>query len=308
MGASENIPQVSVLMSVYNGERFLHRAVQSILDQTFGDFEFIAMDDGSQDASPRILDEFAARDRRVKSIKLPHVGFCAALNAGLAVARGELLARMDGDDESLPQRFELQVGYLRQHPDVVLVGSQVMQMDEEDDPLAPLPGLDAEHEKIDQALLELGWPLVHPSVMVRTEILRAVGGYAELYPHEDHDLFLRLAEKGRLANLPQTLLRYRRHAASTTHNPQLHDRQIMVSAVEDACRRRGITFKPPPKRYQEVDQTSRSARLHSLRNWGWAALRAGNIATARKYARRAALAFPGHLENWKLLACALRGH
>lgn len=308
VSAGEKNPLISVLMSVYNGERFLHRAVQSILDQTFGDFEFIAVDDGSQDASPRILDEFAAADRRVKPIKLAHVGFCKALNSGLAVARGELLARMDGDDESLPQRFEIQVRYLREHPDVIMVGGQVMQIDEDDDPLAPLPGLDAEHEKIDRALMELGWPVVHPTIMVRTDFLRAVGGYADLYPHEDHDLFLRLAEKGRLANVPQTLLRYRRHGGSVTINSQLHHQQNMVNSVEEACRRRGMTFKTPSKRYADAETNPRRARLHSLKNWGWAALKAGNVATARKYARRAALSYPGHLENWKLLACALRGY
>jgi glycosyltransferase involved in cell wall biosynthesis len=308
LSAGEKSPQVSVLMSVYNGERFLRAAIQSILDQTFGDFEFIAVDDGSTDASPRILDEFAARDPRVKPIKLPHVGFTRALNTGLAAARGELLARMDGDDEALPQRFEIQVRYLREHPDVVLVGAQVMQIDQDGDPLAPLPGLEAEHEKIDQALMQLGWPLVHPTVIMRTDDLRAVGGYPHKYPHEDHDLFLRLAERGRLANVPQTLLRYRRHPANATANVQFHHHEVMVESVQIACQRRGIAVTSPPKRYADEDGNPRRARARSLANWGWASLKAGNIATARKYARRAALAAPAQIENWKLLVCALRGH
>jgi glycosyltransferase involved in cell wall biosynthesis len=305
-GADRMAPLVSVLLSVYNGERYLTSALQSILNQTYQDFELIAVNDGSTDRSQQILDEFASRDPRVRPIMLPHVGLVRAFNCGLDAARGELIARMDGDDEALPERFEIQVRYLQEHPEVVVVGSQVMQIDEDDDPLAPLPGLEIEHEKIDQSLMDLGWPIVHPSVMIRADALRAVGGYPDIFPHEDHDLFLRLAERGRLANVSQTLLRYRRHAGCVTAKHSRSDG--LAVSVKNACERRGIPFAQPPSRYPRRDESPRRARYRALSNWAWAALRSGNVRTARKYAHRAFLADPINIENLRLLACVYRGH
>jgi len=299
-------PAISVLLPVYNGERYLARALQSILNQTYQDFELIAVNDGSQDRSQQILDEFASRDPRVRPIELPHVGLVRAFNVGLDAARGELIARMDGDDEALPERFDIQVQYLQEHPEVVMVGSQVMQIDEDDDLLAPLPGLEIEHEKIDQSLLELGWPIVHPTVMIRVDALRAVGGYPDIFPHEDHDLFLRLAEYGRLANVPQTLLRYRRHPGCVT--AKLSQSNGLAITVKNACERRGIPFAQPASKYLRPNENPRRARHHAFSNWAWAALRSGNVRTARKYARRALLADPINFANLRLLACVYRGH
>jgi glycosyltransferase involved in cell wall biosynthesis len=303
--AARPAPLISVLLPVYNGERYLATALQSILNQTYQDFELIAVNDGSTDRSQQILDEFASRDPRVRPITLPHVGLVRAFNAGLEVARGELIARMDGDDEALPERFDIQVRYMREHPEVVMVGSQVMQIDEDNDPLAPLPGLEIEHEKIDQSLLELGWPIVHPSVMIRAGALRAVGGYPDFFPHEDHDLFLRLAECGRLANVPQTLLRYRRHAGCVT--AKLSRSEGLAVTVKKACERRGIPFSQPRSRYPRIEESPRRARHRAFSNWAWASLRSGNVRTARKYAHRALLADPINIQNLRLLACVYRG-
>src|SRR4051812_26679567 len=122
-------PTVSVLMAVYNGEQYLREAVNSILSQTFKDFEFIIIDDGSTDRSPELLASYARADSRVKLISRPNKGLTKSLNEGLHAARGEFVARMDGDDISLPERFERQVSYLREHPEVVLVGSRVEFID-----------------------------------------------------------------------------------------------------------------------------------------------------------------------------------
>src|SRR5213082_3006291 len=122
-------PVVSVLMPVYNAQRYLPAAVESILGQTFRDFEFIIIDDGSTDRSGEILRKFAAEDPRIKLISRPNTGYVVALNEALSCASGEFVARMDADDISLPTRFERQVAYLREHTDCVLVGTNVITMD-----------------------------------------------------------------------------------------------------------------------------------------------------------------------------------
>ncbi|HTW94201.1 MAG TPA: glycosyltransferase [Tepidisphaeraceae bacterium] len=299
-------PAVSVLMPVYNAERFLPLAVQSVLDQTFADFELIAVDDGSKDNSGAMLQGFARRDPRVKVISRPNTGIVGALNDALAAAKGELIARMDSDDLCLPERFAAQVKYMTEHPEVVLLGTQVMVIDEDGDAIAPLRGLYLEHEKIERSLLDADWPMVHPSVMIRASALRAIGGYEQgTFPHEDHDLFSKLGEQGRVANLDQVLLKYRRHSTSISWNAQ--SRAKLLEVLKKACVRRGVEYVVPPLRGKE-NVSDRRRRQELCRNWGWQALQAGNLATARKYATRALKAGPLSAETWKLMACTVRGH
>src|SRR4051812_38318159 len=111
--------QVSVLMPVYNAGRYLAEAVDSVLTQSFRDFEFVIVDDGSTDGSAAMLDDYARQDSRVKLVRRPNTGIVGALNDGLRECRGEFVARMDADDVSLPERFEKQVAYLREHHEVV---------------------------------------------------------------------------------------------------------------------------------------------------------------------------------------------
>jgi glycosyltransferase involved in cell wall biosynthesis len=115
-------PRVTVLLPVHDAERFLAEAVESVLAQSFRDFELLAIDDGSRDASAEILGDFARRDRRVRVVHRPHQGLIATLNDGLALARGELIARMDADDVALPRRLELQLARLDREPSLVCIG------------------------------------------------------------------------------------------------------------------------------------------------------------------------------------------
>lgn len=292
-------PRVSVLLPVYNGERDLPTALDSILAQTIQDWELIAVDDGSTDRSGQILQDYAARDDRFRIIRRSNGGVAAALNDALAAAGGEFCARMDADDIALPERLGLQVEYLERNPNCVAVGTQVILIDEDGDEIGPMKGLPTDHESIDRALLSFAWPIVHPSVMMRTDALCKIGGYSvEAFPLEDHDLFLRMAEIGRLANLPQSLLQYRRHTGSVSTESRQGEKKLTV--VEAACRRRGISFRPPPF------EKPRQLDFNCI--WGWQALAAGNIRTAKKYAGRAVRARPFSWECWKLWACVLRGH
>jgi glycosyltransferase involved in cell wall biosynthesis len=297
-------PAISVLLAVYNGERYLRDAIDSILAQTLRDFEFIVIDDGSTDRSLAILQQYAANDSRMRIVSRPNKGLTVTLNEGLALARGEFLARIDDDDLALPQRFELQIGYLREHPDCVLVGSRVLLIDPDGLPIRE-SATEQTHEEIDAAHLNRGWPVVHPAVMMRTAAMRQVGGYREQYNTlEDLDLFLRLAEIGKLANLPQLLLKYRQHFSSVTHSKSEQQARIRQAIYDETYTRRGQT-PPPPVQPKRTD-SRRPHEQHSL--WAWSALKAGNVDTARKHALATLRHAPCSLNSWRLLACAIRGY
>ncbi|MFZ4649359.1 MAG: glycosyltransferase [Rubrivivax sp.] len=205
-------PQVSVVMSVHDGARFLAPAVLGILGQTLQALEFIVVDDGSQDDSGAMLERVAACDPRLRLFRRPHAGLVGSLNFGCAQARGRYLARMDADDIALPTRLAQQVAHLEAHPSLGVLGCAVEFIDAQDRPL-PVERTLLGHARLMRALLAGTCPLVHPSVMMRRVLFEAVGGYRPGVPHaEDFDLWLRMGEVGGLDNLPQPLLRYRRHA------------------------------------------------------------------------------------------------
>ena len=300
-------PLVSVVMPVYNAQRYLAAAVDSVLAQTYRDFELIAVDDGSPDQSLAMLRDYASRDNRIRVISRANTGIVGALNDGLAAATGELVARMDADDIAMPQRFERQVQFLAAHPDHVLVGSQVLLIDPEGEPLCTKRDTEYTHERIDAAHLSHRWPLVHPTVMMRRAAVNAVGRYRTKYQWlEDLDLFLRMAEIGKLASLEEPLLEYRLHAQSVCHTREQDQDAIRPALYAEVYQRRGIE---PPRADQEPRRADRSLAAPAEREklWGWWALIGGNVKTARKYALRTIRAAPLAPESWRLMYCALRG-
>src|SRR5579859_4830255 len=183
-------PAVSVVMPVRNMAPYVGTAVESVLGQTFGDFEFLIVDDGSKDETGKILKECARRDTRIRISTGPERGLSAALNLGLAQARGALVARMDGDDLCLPRRFEKQVEFMAGHPECVLAGCRCELIDPEGRLIHVKPDTPLEHAEIERLLLRMKWPIVHPAVMMRAASVAKVGGYSEKYRTvEDHDLF-----------------------------------------------------------------------------------------------------------------------
>ena len=298
-------PTVSVVMTVYNTRRYVAEAVVSVLAQTFADFEFVVIDDGSTDGSTGILKTFAKRDPRIRLVSRPNTGIVAAANEGIGLARGRYLARMDSDDVCLPRRFETQVRYLDEHADCVVVGSRVTVVDPYGSPVFE-SGQKLTHEEIDAELLSSGggWAIVQPSAMMRTEAVRRVGGYRGRHNvSEDQDLFLRLAEIGRVANLPEPLLLYRRHYQSVMHTQWEQREQVKERIVREAYERRGL---PMPADWK-FDEWKPTPQARQLREWGWAALKRGNVSIARKHAIGAVRSAPLSGEAWKLMFCALRG-
>jgi glycosyltransferase involved in cell wall biosynthesis len=295
-------PHVSVLLPVFNAARYVHAAVSSVLAQTYRNFELIVLDDGSSDASFAILQSLAKSDSRIRLVSRANKGLVATLNEMLALARGELICRMDADDICRPSRIELQVNYLAGHPECVAVGSRSLFIDPEGLPIFEV--IDKyTHEKIDRALMTPQIGILHPALMARRSTLIAIGGYRAEFPHaEDLDLLLRLAEIGRLANLSEVLLEYRVHLSSVSHSNITAQSTAARNAVREACLRRGLLWDPDRHAALAVPETL--GELH--RKWAWWALGAGNRATARKHAFRALRAEPRNRASWHLMACALR--
>jgi glycosyltransferase involved in cell wall biosynthesis len=298
------VPAVSVVMPVFNTERYVAHALQSILDQTFTDFEFIILDDESTDSSVHIIQEFAERDERIRFFPLEHRGYVSLLRRGLNHCRGEFVARMDSDDIALPDRFEKQIAYLQQNPDCVAVGSRVVLIDPYGAKVER-PTHKTTHEEIEGELLNgVGWAMVHPTVMMRREPLMRVGGYREdLMVSEDLDLFLRLGEVGKLVNLPDVLLQYRQHLQSVNYTKYEAQKAVKRQIVSDAFKRRGMPF-PANWSFRE-----RKLLPHpeQIRRWGWAALRSGNLGVARRHAWTAIRSAPMSMDTWRLTACVIRG-
>jgi glycosyltransferase involved in cell wall biosynthesis len=300
------VPTISVVMPVYNAGAYLGAAVQSVLGQTFGDFELIAVDDGSRDGSRAVLEGFAKRDGRVRVISRPNTGIVGALNDGVEAARAGLIARMDADDVCLPDRFALQLGHMAEHPACVAVGSRILLVDTEGLPIREMCE-ETTHEEIDGANMRGGGAAMnHPSVMMRAEAVRRVGAYRqELIYAEDLDLWLRLAEVGELYNIPRVLLKYRLHAQSISHARAVEQRRKWKIAVSEAQRRRGLPVVEHPSLAAAKPDPATEAQHHI--RWAWWALMAGNVKTARKHAWAGLRRRPVSKETWRLAYCAVRG-
>ena len=203
-------PRVSVVMPVYNGARYLDEAIQSILQQTFSNFELIVIDDGSTDGTAAILGRYRSSDSRVHIFQQRHEGLVTALNHGVRVARGLYIARMDQDDLSLPHRLATQVAFMDSQPAVGICGTWIETYGADPPQIRRYP---SEDEMIRSWLL-FESALAHPTVMMRRDVLDR---HALLYDPrafcaEDYDLWVRAAQHTLLGNVPEVLLRYRVHA------------------------------------------------------------------------------------------------
>jgi glycosyltransferase involved in cell wall biosynthesis len=207
----DNIPKITVLMPVYNCENYILEAVKSILQQTYTNFEFLIIDDCSTDKTVEIIKSL--NDDRIQLIQKPkNTGYTNSLNFGIQIAKGEYIARMDGDDISLPMRLEKQVAFMEANVDVVVCGTLYKIINS--DFVCNHP---ATHEEIKVKLLE-GCHIAHPTVFIRNSFLK---GFKLIYdlekePAEDYDFWSRISFLGKLANLPEVLLHYRVYENQTS--------------------------------------------------------------------------------------------
>jgi glycosyltransferase involved in cell wall biosynthesis len=208
------MPVVSVLIPCYNASDTINECLHSLKAQTFGDYEVILVEDGSNDQTAKLLEKWAAKDSRFKVYPQAHSGIISALNAGLAVCQASYVARMDADDRCHPKRLAKQVDYLDQNPGIGLVGSLVRAFPEgcvRQGYQVYVNWLNSlvDHEQISREIF-IESPFVHPSVTFRKSVVEGAGGYQEHGWAEDYDLWLRLYLAGtRFAKLPEVLLDWR---------------------------------------------------------------------------------------------------
>jgi glycosyltransferase EpsE len=225
-------PRVSVVTTVYNGEPYFDRAVPSILGQTFADFEYIIVDDGSTDRTAELLQEVAARDSRVRILSPGRIGFCRAANLGVEQARGEIIARQDFDDRSYPDRLRIQLEYLDAHPRVGLVGGHYLVADEnrgERYVRLTLPG----HREIVRAMAR-HIPMANTFTAFRRQMWVDAGGYPVVSDLEDILFWLRAVRLGwELANPQEVMGEHYVHPASFFHRTYKYaERQRNLARVQ----------------------------------------------------------------------------
>ena len=220
-GSAGKTPLISVVMAVHNAEKYLEKSINSILNQTFGDFEFVIINDGSFDRSVEILDHFGRIDGRVRVVHQENKGLAPSLNVGLQMAKGKFIARMDADDISFPRRLEIQSGVLLNDTNVGVCHSLVGMID--------FAGRAIPFKKragFRFSSWQTRWTLIwrnciyHPTVMVRRDLLKRYDLNYNLYAIgcEDYEFWCRLAEVTNFVTIRQPLLLYRRHSKSVTYN------------------------------------------------------------------------------------------
>jgi glycosyltransferase involved in cell wall biosynthesis len=308
------IPKVSVVMAVYNGEKYVHESIDSILCQTFDDFEFIIINDASTDITPEILRSY--KDPRIIILNNPeNIGLTRSLNRGLKFARGEYIARMDADDISLPNRFECQVAYLDAHLEVGLLATSFLFIDESgNDKMISRPATDQQFKE----KLMKGNQFCHGVVMFRRACIDKIGGYREEYRYaQDYDLWLRIMEKYGVASLDEVLFKYRINFSSISVT-RLAKQNALHSIARECARQRKLCL---PENLGAADDISRNedyqpswrkkmlarkamSEYHIM--WGRSYL-THNIKSARQEFFKAIRTFPLNHRAWFYTAASLMG-
>jgi len=221
----DHMPILSVVLAVYNGERYLGSALKSILDQTFKDFECIVIDDGSTDCTPEILKEFT--DSRLKIISQENKGLTKSLNYGISISRGIFIARMDADDIADLNRFKIQLDFLQQSPEVAVCGTLARLIDTQGADIGEYC-VPINYRTIRRHLLFHN-PFIHPSVIFRKNIFYEVGGYDETYRYaQDYELWSRIVPAYKTINIDQYLLKYRKLDSGITKSKNLKVRLLGI--------------------------------------------------------------------------------
>lgn len=208
------IPKVSVIMPVYNAEAYLEKSISCILTQTFKDFEFLIMNDGSTDQSLQIIKDFAQKDHRIRFFSQKNSGIVASLNDLIAQSKTDFIARMDADDFYYPERLQLQYEHLQKHPDSVLLGG-LCRIILDGKPVGITKGFTEDF--MNRWFLTINSPFVHSSVMIKKSALQKAGLYRkDYYPTEDYDLWIRLKNEGKIENIGEIIGEYSIVSSSIT--------------------------------------------------------------------------------------------
>lgn len=267
LGNRENMPYVTVLMSVYNAGDYLVQAIQSILEQSFRNFEFLIINDASTDRSREIILSF--NDPRIVLVdNANNIGLTRSLNKGLKLARGRYIARMDADDIAMPERLKKQVDFLDAHPDYGLVGTYFQLY-----PSGKIMRVPVQDEEIRTFML-FSNTFAHPSVMFRKELVDRYQLYynEELLAAQDEELWYRMSKYGKIYNLPEVLLQYRVHPdqiSSSRHQLQQSiSMQIKWQKIKDFLDHQPIPDEPFYEKWMSDSAVSfSSSEFELLKKW-----------------------------------------
>jgi glycosyltransferase involved in cell wall biosynthesis len=299
-----NPPTVSVVMSVYNGAEYLRPAIDSILDQTFKDFEFIIINDGSTDGSLDILHSY--HDPRLVLISRPNKGLTASLNEGFGKARGTYIARQDADDISELSRLEKEVNFLEKNPSVGLVGSNYVHIDESGKKTGAETHIFT-HPSDLKACLVLCNQFGHGSIMLRTECLKLVGGYDPAVGHaEDYDLWVRISQLAKVANIEEPLYLYRNLSTSISHS-KLEEQVKLTFMIRDKAFKHYLShkreYKPFGIHIGGKDYWLRKSTMY--RDYAYLAIGQGRNMLALQFMLAALIAQPFLKHNYRCLVMVL---
>lgn len=298
-GSETTQPRISILMPVFNGARYLPAAIESVLGQSFEDFEFLIHDDGSSDGALEILHRYAAQDARIRLSHDKNAGIAPVLNRLIAAARAPYLARMDADDICLPERLARQLERMEAAPELDLLSADCLVIDDESRPIHYIR-VPQTHAEMDDMHLRGHCAIMHPTVLMRREAVRAVGGYDEtIRCAEDLDLWLRMGERGQLANLPEVLLKYRIHDKSVSSSKRDQQTLETKAVCQAACVRRGVSV-PFESGDWRMGDTLASRRKFYLR-YAWQGWKYGFRKTWWHYALQSVRLAPFSLAAWKVL-------
>lgn len=306
-GNESRPPTVSVIMSVYNGETYLKDAVDSVLGQTYGDLEFIVINDGSEDKTADILASYG--DCRMHVVHQENRGLTKALNVALKHARGRYVARQDADDISAPDRLGKQVSFMESRQDVALAGSWALLIDEEGDVIGRLRYVTEPADICERIVNEN--PYAHGSIIARREALDEVGGYREKFRYaQDYDLLLRMSERRKIANIPEELY-YLRHRADRVSIEKQGEQMAFAELARELAKKRrkgqadelekGIAIETLMKSGHEID------RFHYEKLTIYFCMREGNLKKARKAIIRMLKANPLQPRYYMHLALTFTG-
>ncbi|QQE12447.1 glycosyltransferase family 2 protein [Planctomycetota bacterium] len=293
-------------MPVFNRELYLDEAIQSILNQTFSNFEFIIINDGSTDNTSKILSHYKTIDSRIIVKNQENSGNYAARNHGMQVASSSYIAVMDSDDIAHSKRLDKQYNFLQSNPDHVAVGSDVQIVD----PFGICNQYDKKpelHRDIDESHMRAEQGAIHhPTLMIRTRILKKIGGYVNVRNTADYDLTLKLAEYGKIANLPLPLMKWRRHPDSITSLARHEQIQRAYDFCKNAHIRRGIPFELNAPCIKSI-RTNTLSEADQCASWARHAINQGQLKEARIHAINALKREPFKVENWRTLKWSLTG-
>lgn len=249
-------PLVSVIMPAYNSEKYISEAIESILNQTFKDFEFIIIDDGSNDRTWDTIQDYARKDERIVSVKNEkNLKTTATLNKGINLAKGKYLVRMDADDWSYPYRIQEQVEFMEQNPTVVVSGGAIEVCDENLNVKnkRKYPNSD---EDIRKKIFRYN-PFAHPSIIMRKDKVIEVGMYDEELPlTQDYDLYFRLGKVGKFANLDKMLIKLRTHPQSSSMSKEKEQERIAIRTRFKASKEYGYEMTLFDKVYSVIQWLS----------------------------------------------------